>query len=1379
MTKIFDLVNFHAAYGEQVRLLDYYYDPNENREHMAGYVPIRAHRDAFLDLARSQLPSKENKEKVFMLTGSYGTGKSHLCLMLANYFSLKPTDLEMAEFFDNWAKRDAAGANNVRNWRGDGRYLVAPCDFAEARPFEDMVLTAVQRALEWEGAAEIILDTHFKGALRQIEEWQKRQQTGQPSGVFDDFLAFLGGDDPLQELEALKTNLSQNKSTAMELFQATYQHATGQRLTFRTDSLLAILKDLLSNPGFQKRYKGLVILADEFGYALNEGRVSMSVFHGFAEMSKDGVAGMQLIFIGTGHRRFEAYGANTPLQVDFRVVQDRVTEVTLESAELEQIIAALVSPKTEHPVWQNDVTKKNGWLLTQMASGAKKAGIFDYLSEPELRQQIVQNIYPMHPMATHCLTKMSQELGSDARSVFSFFRKAGEAPPEGSYSWFVRSAEVTQPGGELVIYTPDLLAPYFRPNVTAAALTVRPEVRDHVRNYLAAVEEARRYAFKHTLSKEIDPFTQRVLDVVFVYRVTQVNVTPQTLEYGLNLSNPNDKKRLASELKSLIDNKILFQSPSGEYEFRRSNMADLEAMLNDAKQDVLAKPLDVAAQVAALAAKKLEPWTEAKGHNQDYLGDKRLMRVFAQPQDLTRKYKLGDGSEATFWAYHEAQRAAQKGWNERYDGVMVYVLCENDIEMQQAQQAVKANSAPGIIVGVPKTPLPIKEAVVNLLAIQAFMGTEVYDKLEFQEKALAEEMLGKDAQKTGRVGDFLRARERYLDAKGLHWYRDDGKTLLADPNNEYEPADLLMNRLFTKRNAVTHEYLNKAHPKSFAGAKDAALHDAVAKLVNTDDLIAIDHSEKENRGEIRYLKQALVNQGVLLQEGDYSGNTGYYELERDSAKYQVKYPALCAAIERFKQVKRGESLDVWGELSGLTAAPYGLGPYALSIFLAYTIRHLGDELRLKINPVALGYASTADADLIIDLAIGKYPQATIERRFLTATTTRLINDIYNLFAPTPAAAGAQQTLAEAWQAVQGWWKRRTRLERAVGIYPENSSAQAFADLMSKQADNASGSQIILEEIKQIYGYGMNADLDDQEAAEIVSRLKQDREDIETRANAIRTNLVATLAGLFQPAGDTYHDYTSAISAWHKGLHPDQKLETADWQSPASRTVLQALPKAQDVEKLFLETIPAAGGFGLGKVDDWSQDQSTSYVNLFKDALNKIETSLPKVPPPIWTTSVAATPGYYPGSHTVKYSGQVDLEIASPGEGIVVRVTRNEDPVKAKQFESVSHQAPLKVTVTESCTYQLVSQNSQGDFSQIVRIVFTNSDDGQRLIAENTPRLEPQEREYRFRNPVNRHGLTVLLQSIIDHLKKDHLIPAGDIRAAFEEAVSAELADDKG
>ena len=171
---------------------------------------------------------------------------------------------------------------------------------------------------------------------------------------------------------------------------------------------------------------------------------------------------------------------------------------------------------------------------------------------------------------------MSKELGSDARSVFSFFRRFGENPPEGGYSWFVRNYDVTKPGGELGVYTPEYLALYFQPSITSNNLLVRPEIRDHIRNYLAAVEEARRFAYKNTLSREIDAFTKRVLDLIFVYRVSNVNVTQQTLEFGLNIVSGNDKKMLGSEIKSLINNKILFQSPSGEYEFRRSNMADLD-----------------------------------------------------------------------------------------------------------------------------------------------------------------------------------------------------------------------------------------------------------------------------------------------------------------------------------------------------------------------------------------------------------------------------------------------------------------------------------------------------------------------------------------------------------------------------------------------------------------------------------------------------------------------------------------------------------------------------------------------------------------------------------------------------------------------------------
>lgn len=1376
MTKIIDLVNFHASYGEQVRLLDYFYDENVNRDHMSGYVPIRSHRDAFLELAKAQLPDKANKDKVFMLTGSFGTGKSHLCLMLANYFSIKPTDREMEGFFNNWARRDQPGADTIRNWRGDGRYLVAPCDFAEAKPFEDMVISAIERALREEGADEIILHTHFKSAQRQIALWEERQATGAPIGVFEDFITYLGGDDPQEELGNLKSDLAQNDSIAMDLFQETYQKATGQKLSFRTDSLLAILKDLLTSPEFQKRYKGMVILADEFGYALGENRVSLSVFQGFAEMSKDGIAGMQLIFIGTGHRRFAAYGADSQLQIDFRVVQDRVTEVSLESEELEQIIAALVSPKTGQPQWQQDVVDKNGWLLTKMAGSAKRLKIFDYLTEPELLDQIVKNIYPVHPMGTYCLTKMSQELGSDARSVFAFFREFKDAPPpEGGFYWYVQNHEISRPDGALNIYTPEFLARYFESNITTSNLTVRPEVRDYTRNYSGAVGEAQRYAYKEKLTQEIDPFSKQVMDLIYVYRVSNVNVTKQTLEYGLNLYRPNEKRMLSSEIKSLINNKIIFQSPSGEYEFRRSDMADLDTLINETRHEILEQSLDLSFQVTNLANKRWDPFTEAKGHNKDSLGDKRLRRIFATPQMLTSRRKSSEGSELSFWQHHENRRQIQKTWKDRYDGTMVYVLCENETDIKTAQQAVKSNDCHNIIVGIPKTAIPIKDLVVNLLAVTKFKETEQYNKLDFQEKALLDEMQGKENQKTGRVGEFLLNRDRYIDAKDLYWYREDGKTHLADPNNEYEPADVLINRIFDKCNKVNHNYLSKAHPKSFSGARDTALREAVGKLVDLDKPVQIDHAERENRGEIRYLKMALVNEGVLLQEGDYEGNFARYELENNTDRYRDKYPALVDMIDKLKAIKRGESFNLWSMLAEMTDAPYGLGPYALSINTACAFRYFGDELRLKLNPSGYGYSPINEPEIVIDVATGKFSTAIIERRAINPATADLINEIYNLFSETPAPAGTQQTLSEAWRALLGWWKDRTRLEKAVGIYADDSSALALVDMLSRLSGEAAGSQFFMDEIKQVYGYSPDAELENTHTVEIIAELQKDKDAVESRANSIKTSLVKSISELFSPQGETYNDYREAILNWYRNLHPDQKVLNADWQSPASQTILEAVPRLQDLDKMLLETIPAAPGFRFSKVDDWSHDQSDSYKGMFSDSLKKIDDSLPKVPAPLWKTSLEPTQ-HYMGVPDIQYRGKAKLVVKAPEEGTSVRITKGEDPVEAIQFQTAELSEPLNIEISESCYYRLVTQNTQGDFSKVVRLNFTNLDEGNKLISETSPKLDPAERIYRFRNPVDKDGLIVFVKDIIAHIEKDKRIPKKDMISAFKEAITATLID---
>ena len=124
-------------------------------------------------------------------------------------------------------------------------------------------------------------------------------------------------------------------------------------------------------------------------------------------------------------------------------------------------------------------------------------------------------------------------------------------------------------------------------------------------------------------------------------------------------------------------------------------------------------------------------------------------------------------------------------------------------------------------------------------------------------------------------------------------------------------------------------------------------------------------------------------------------------------------------------------------------------------------------------------------------------------------------------------------------------------------------------------------------------------------------------------------------------------------------------------------------------------------------------------------------------------------------------------------GLKVRVTKNEDPLNAKQFVTIEA-TPQEISVTESCTYFMVTMNGQNETSKVERITLTNLDEESKLISEPAPKLDPMERIYRFKNPGDKIGLVVLLRDIIAHIKQDQIITDPDILAAIEETIKTEF-----
>jgi hypothetical protein len=1359
MTKINELIEIKTGYARYVNLVQTFDDPAANRDRMTQYMPVKSHRLAFERLAHALYP---RDGRVYLLTGSYGTGKSHLCLMLANYFSLKPGDPEMVAFFDNWARHDEAGADKLRNLRGDGRYLVALGEYGGGDDFDSMVLRAIQRACEREGIADTWLDTEYHEATRQIERWETQTQTG---AVFRAFQDEMQQRYPAWTLDALKSDLADYSQEARAIFKEVYRAVVGNDFTYNKDNLIPILADFLNNDAFQTRYKGLAIIADEFGDMLDKGAVSVATFQRFAEMCSRDIAGAQLMFFATAHKPFQAYSGGGLSAVDFRVAADRVAEVPLQSEGLEDIIAAIVMPDKTHPVWEAEVAARAG-LFNRFALAAARARLFPHLKGPALRERIIENIYPMHPAATHCAIQLSKEIGSNARSVFTFFSGALSVD-EGSYPWFVDHADVVAGDDKLSLYTADLLTTYFESELNPDNTDAREAVRQYIRNHRTSMREAQRQTIAERPDGELDLLVRRILDLMLVYEIADVTNTAEHLAFGLYLESDAERQWLDNRLNKLVNDKILFRASSGVYEFRRSDATDFEALIEKYKSDPTNQPADLAREVAAL--EPLAEWLPANHYNLPYNEDKRLLRVFVRPGDLGGEFTTNEGETVDFFTHQARRMHTLEVWKDRYEGVALYVICETDEEIRRARRLAEANASPDVLVGIPQQPLPIRDAVMNLRAVLHIQQAEDIDSMSLQDRTrLQQDLIGNERR--GYRGEFIKTRAQYLEGKAFTWYTAQGQVFIAGPKTEYDPADDLMRERYPQRNTFSHAYLNQIHVARFGGSRDVALSDAVESLVRLQRPVEIDRTAGANRGEIRFLKQCLADNGALAGDEKHQGAQAPYEVEHDAGAYRERLPALAAMVDQLRALAQGETIPVRALLETYAAAPYGQGPVALSLYLAYVIRTFGDELRLQRQPGAVGWVVVENADFIYDLVLGKYPNAVFERQTISPAAHTFISGVYNLFAGEPGAAGQRHSIGQATGAVRDWWQALPALAGVPGIHAEAadtpSTAPALVNLLA-QMNTQNPHSFILESLQAVYGYDTQQALTEQSVADILSRLEADKAAIESGPGRVKAALLEQLTAPFEPSGNLYGDYQAAVEAWYKALDANQQDPFAHWHNNQSKPIVEQLRAITNIETTFFERLPAHAGFGLGRVEDWRRDHSAEYVRLFRDGLAHIEANRIKVQPPVWEVQgedIRQT-ARRDGAQVI-YRGAAALSAASPAPGVTVYLTNTGDDPRDANVQRQQITGRYTLAIKDSPTVKLVSHAEDGVMGQVLTLSFINDDVKYEVQPVTTH--EAPEPEFKFVFPQDRDALVVTIHSLLENAIARGLIDRAALRQVLDE-----------
>lgn len=1295
MNMIKDIIKIHGGYSAQVKLKEEFEDRSQNVERMSHYKPIKAHRKAFETIAEGIY--RKDSKRCFILSGSYGTGKSHLCLMTANYLE-SPSDMpEMEQFFQNYAQAEEEEqikkADQLKNIRKTGRYLVCICDYGLETSFETIVLRAIKEALEREEINPDELDSHYLQALKKLELWESKH-----TYFYNMFQEKLESTYPNWTMAKFKKALKEYSKEAVDIFCRFHKDITTSEFEYEKDNLVEIIKQMANSRVIRDKFVGIAILFDEFDNQIKNKRFDVTVFQKFGEMCENSFAGgFVTMFIATIHRSFLSY-RSIYNDADFQVASDRVKEIPLETQGIEDIISAIVIPQKDSDGWKNEVEARVD-VFNSLASRCESLGIFSWLSAPKRRKKIIENIYPMHPMATFALLKLASDVGSNNRSVFTFF--ADEKNDPGSYDWFVRSHSITGQNGELQLYTVDLLFDYFGGKISTDNTELRPNIKEYVRDFETSLRELHKHRHNRRDLDIESKVYDKILRTMVIYNIIGVPVNMDNLKFGLNANTQAEEKQLEYYLKNACRLKIIYLNETNScYEFRKSDAHDIGGLIREYKQDPANMPADAIKELREELIKhpdvkgiqkffKNEEFLEPKDYNSLYNEDKRLKRFF-----VTVKEAETDGYFANLYKQlTEAKKDIKNG----FEGAAVYIICETPDEVRRASSVAARNSFDAIMVGVPTEEIPVYDLIFSLKAC-------INISLE-----------NFSAQDMGVLKDYIKAYDtqleeafnKYISSKNLIYYGKNGIELTRNNSDNNKAASKILEGIYEhRRNKLKHEDLNVCH--EFKEKKNTALKEAVESLLDFSSDLGYKSNLPADRGDKRYIEKALLQSGVIIRVA-YAGDRAICQMEAQYDKYRSLLPALSDIIGTVKD-STGE-INIVSLVERMTSQ-YGIGYNACILFFAVMLRYFKESILIKQDINEIGSIRPFSYDEILDLVYyKKYKNAVIIYKKISDRDEAFIKKITPIFVDSSKSIKNEVSLSSLFEAMKAWYKGLHPVCKIEEIY-NNHTLDAFIRVFDK-IDRSNPVEFILEEIKTIYGYEKDELLLEEKAESIAVKLKSDKETIEEGYEIVRNDIINKVKEIFGISDSTYEAILQKLNQWYEGLSDIQR-ETGKYyelHSENSLPIIENLGKGYSLEELLMVRLPGDKGYKLSAVKEWTLDKREIYIEKIRLGKKHIEENMFLVGAPDFKCFGHDIQQDEIDSSTwrIYYRSNIKVTIKPLAVHSTVYITSNgDDPTKFESQREAKHEEYTFET-KENKTLKFAAADREGRYSKIITLYLENED----------------------------------------------------------------------
>ncbi|MFW6103247.1 MAG: hypothetical protein ACOC7M_02995, partial [Chloroflexota bacterium] len=232
-----------------------------NDEKVAAYIPTEVASEVLLDMGENLHPSASRRAR--LLTGTYGTGKSHLGLVLTHLYRDGTGTPSVGPVLHKLSAKWPGKAKKLERERSalEGRFLPVLLNGDQYGSFDDSLLYCLDRALREDGLPDLLPETAFSAARERIAELEEKYP--------DEFERFeeRGKEHGFESATVLKERLRNMSHAAYEKFCSMHKELFAgapfyhHHLMSPTEVYESVAKRLREESG----YAGIVVIWDEFG----------------------------------------------------------------------------------------------------------------------------------------------------------------------------------------------------------------------------------------------------------------------------------------------------------------------------------------------------------------------------------------------------------------------------------------------------------------------------------------------------------------------------------------------------------------------------------------------------------------------------------------------------------------------------------------------------------------------------------------------------------------------------------------------------------------------------------------------------------------------------------------------------------------------------------------------------------------------------------------------------------------------------------------------------------------------------------------------------------------------------------------------------------